>query len=76
MNRKRFRIALPAAVTFLLLTELVSAHHGNAGFDMSKTMTVTGTITRVEIVNPNAVVYIDVKNDKGTKARVEMGGLG
>jgi len=31
MNRKRFRIALPAAVTFLLLTELVSAHHGNAG---------------------------------------------
>ena len=46
MNRKRLRVALPAAVTLLLFTELVLAHHGNAGFDMSRTITVTGTISK------------------------------
>lgn len=77
MNRKRLRFALRAAATLLLFTELLFAHHGNAGFDMSRIITVTGTITRVEIVNPHAVVYIDVvKNDKGTVENWALSGSG
>ena len=69
---KRFPVALWIAVAFLLVTELKSAHHGNAGFYGGKTITVTGTITRVEIVNPHSVVYIDVKDDKGQTVEWEV----
>ena len=43
------------------------AHHAVGGeYDSSKPVTVTGTVTRVEWVNPHARVYFDVVDDKGT----------
>jgi len=44
----------------------VWAHHSiSAEFDTSKTFTVTGTLTKIEWVNPHAWVYLDSKDDKG-----------
>jgi hypothetical protein len=42
------------------------AHHGGAAFDQTKTETVTGTLTRMDFVNPHVVVYVNVKNTDGT----------
>lgn len=42
------------------------AHHGGAAFDQTKTETVTGTLTRMDFVNPHVVVYVNVKNADGT----------
>ena len=42
------------------------AHHGGAAFDQSKTQTLTGTVTRMDFVNPHVVVYMDVQNPDGT----------
>ncbi len=50
----------------LLATVPVAAHHSvAAGFDMSKTTTVVGTITKMDWKNPHAVLTIDVKDERG-----------
>ena len=43
-----------------------SAHHGTKGqFDHSKTMEVSGTVTKIRFVNPHSYVYFDSANEKG-----------
>jgi hypothetical protein len=43
------------------------AHHSfSAGYDIDHPITLKGTLTNVEWVNPHGFIYIDVKNDDGT----------
>ena len=50
----------------LLLAIPLWAHHSiTAEFDTSKSITVKGTLTKIEWVNPHAYVYLDSKDDKG-----------
>jgi hypothetical protein len=45
------------------------AHHSFAAeFDGSRSLRLTGTITRIEWSNPHSYFYIDVKDDKGNVA--------
>jgi uncharacterized cupredoxin-like copper-binding protein len=41
------------------------AHHGTSNYDRSKMVTVKGTVTKFEMVNPHVLIHFDVKNDKG-----------
>jgi hypothetical protein len=42
-------------------------HHSVAAeFDVSRTVRITGTISKVEFANPHVVIYLDVKNLDGT----------
>jgi hypothetical protein len=41
------------------------AHHGNASYDTSKTVTVTGTVTEYHWANPHVWVKVDAKDDSG-----------
>ena len=43
----------------------VSAHHGNASYDYTKTITVKGTVTQWVWSNPHCLLRFDVKDDKG-----------
>jgi hypothetical protein len=61
----RLLIFLVAAVGFLILPVPMFAHHGTAGSDMTKTITLRGTVTQFEFINPHALLYFDVKDDKG-----------
>ena len=49
----------------LLLSISLWAHHGQAGYDTTATVTVNGTLTDFKFVNPHSIVSIDVKNDHG-----------
>jgi hypothetical protein len=49
----------------LLLTGAAMAHHGVAGYDMTKTITLHGTVTKFDWSNPHVVVYVDAKNEGG-----------
>jgi hypothetical protein len=58
-------VVLAAAVSLLMSSASAMAHHGVAGYDMTKTITVHGTVSKFDWSNPHVVVYVDAKNDSG-----------
>lgn len=55
------------AATLILATIAMpaAAHHSFAAeFDATKTITLTGKVTKVDWTNPHAFFYIDVKDEK------------
>jgi hypothetical protein len=53
------------------------AHHSFAAeFDGSRSLRLTGTITRIEWSNPHSYFFIDVKDDKGNVANWGCEGAG
>lgn len=68
MNRTNLRWLL-AATTALLTCVPVGAHHGNAAYDDKNPITIKGTVTEFDWVNPHAQIYLDVKDDKGIVVR-------
>ena len=53
-------------IAFLLISVAAIAHHGSAGqFDETKTIKISGVITKMEYVNPHSYVYLSVKNNTG-----------
>jgi hypothetical protein len=58
-------VVLLAGAALLAVSVPLFAHHGTAAFDTDRMVTVKGTITDFQYVNPHAQVYFAVKNDKG-----------
>jgi hypothetical protein len=58
--------ALLAAAVFLLSPMLAFAHHGSAGYDTTKLVTIKGTVTDFHFSNPHVEISIDVKKDDGS----------
>jgi hypothetical protein len=58
---------LVTSVTILLLLAIGAwAHHSpSAIFDMGKRISVTGTLTKVDWINPHIVILMDAKGDGG-----------
>ena len=56
--------ALVAAVFSAPLAPVL-AHHSFTMFDMTKRLTLTGTVTSFEWTNPHAYIEIDVPDEKG-----------
>jgi hypothetical protein len=51
----------------LMLSVPVAAHHAVGGeYDPNKPVKLTGTVTKIDWVNPHARVYFDVKDPNGT----------
>ena len=63
----RLRSAAAVATLFLMLASVsVWAHHSFAAeYDGTKKITVSGTVTKFDMVNPHSWIYIDVKDDTG-----------
>jgi hypothetical protein len=84
MDRKFFTVlpklltALVCAVFLSALALPLSAHHGTAGYDLDKVITVKGTVSDFDWTNPHAVVRIAAKNDKGETEEwtIELGAPG
>jgi hypothetical protein len=53
----------------VIATATVGAHHSfEAEFSRDLPVEVTGTVTRVEWMNPHARIYVDVESEDGTVA--------
>ncbi len=63
----KLKLGAPFAmlVAVLVLVAPAFAHHGTAGEDTSKVVTVKGTVTRFEFINPHVQIYVDVKDEQG-----------
>jgi hypothetical protein len=74
MRQRTF--GLGAVVATLLWGAPIEAHHSFAAeFDANKPVTLRGTLTRVELVNPHGWIHVEVKNPDGsvTEWAVEAG---
>lgn len=57
-----------AVATFYLLmlgSPALLAHHGNSAYDEKNPITLKGTVTEFDFVNPHTQIYLDVKDANG-----------
>jgi DNA/RNA endonuclease YhcR with UshA esterase domain len=60
-------LALCLAITFAVpfASGPILAHHGEANYDTEKEVTIKGTVTNFQFINPHVQIFMDVKNDNG-----------
>jgi len=63
--KRNLLFVLAAVGSLVMFSGSVMAHHGVAGYDLTKTITLHGTVTKFDWSNPHVVVYVDAKNDAG-----------
>jgi hypothetical protein len=65
--RQRLNCLLALAAILLLAASAAFAHHSVVGqFDKGKEITLKGSISKVQWMNPHIYVYLDVKETDGT----------
>jgi len=61
-------------IALIALASPLFAHHSFTMFDMTKKVTLVGTVTDFQWTNPHSYIEIDVPDDKGVKHwSIEMG---
>ena len=74
--RTKFVVVIAAAVLLASAGRVLAHHSFSAEFDASKPFKMTGTVTKVEWMNPHTFFYIDVADEKTKKVTnwaMEMG---
>ena len=69
------RAILAVLATALWSTAAFAHHPFAAEFDMTKPLTLTGTVTKIEWQSPHVFAYVDAKDDQGKMAnwKIELG---
>ena len=75
MKRSTF-FAGCVTVVLLILSGSIRAHHGDAGRYIEEVTDITGTVVETRLINPHAILVVDVVDASGKKVRwqAEMGG--
>jgi hypothetical protein len=63
--RSGLRMRTAGTITLLLISIPLSAHHGASEYDMTKIVTLSGTVKELQFVNPHSLLTITVKDDGG-----------
>jgi uncharacterized protein DUF6152 len=66
-NIAKRQLSAMLSVTVVLLIGLspVFAHHSDSVYDQDRFITVKGTVTQFEFVNPHVLIHVAAKDDKG-----------
>jgi hypothetical protein len=71
--RRRCRVGLSsllaAAVLLLAVIGAARAHHGDAGRFEEQTVTMTGTVVALQLINPHSTIVVDIENQGGEVVR-------
>jgi hypothetical protein len=65
----KFLLALALAASGVIVSVPLFAHHGNASYDSTKTVTVKGTVTDYIWSNPHVLLKLDAKDNSGKTVR-------
>ncbi len=73
--RRRLAVAISLAGSLMVTVPVVAHHSFAAEFDANKPIKLTGTVTKIEWMNPHTYFYIDVTDESGkvTNWGLEMG---
>jgi len=73
--RTKAHCAVVLAAAIFGSASMASAHHSFTMFDMSKKVTLTGTVTSFEWTNPHSYIEIDAPDEKGVMKHwsIELG---
>ena len=67
---------LPISLALALVAGAAFAHHSLSGqFDTTKSFEITGTVSRVDWVNPHTYIYVDVKDKAGAVTTYKLESL-
>jgi uncharacterized protein DUF6152 len=64
--RRRFAVAVAAGFSVLVGVPAWAHHAFSSEFDVNKPITLKGTLSKWEMINPHSWFHIDVKNPDGT----------
>jgi len=72
---KRRAEAVVVVLSLLLGTPCLLAHHGLAEFDTTHVVSLQGTVTDFQWIQPHAVIHADLKDERGKIANwvLELG---
>jgi hypothetical protein len=62
-------ICLAFFVSVLALAGRAAAHHGTANYDTARTISVKGTVTEFDFINPHVLIYMDAKDEGGKQQK-------
>src|SRR6202022_2859043 len=62
---KKLALLLAMTIGILFNSPQILAHHGEVNYDTEKLVTVKGTVTDFQFINPHVQIVLDVKSDKG-----------
>ncbi len=65
MKRTITFVGMVAAVGLLVAVPVKAHHSFSAAFDETKPINIQGTVTKVELVNPHAWIWMDVQGPDG-----------
>jgi hypothetical protein len=60
-----FRLVLLASFALLATLPVLAHHSFQAEFDAAKPVTLKGTLSKIDWINPHIYFYLDVKDDDG-----------
>lgn len=63
--KKRIACVLGMSLALLLMCGPLSAHHGSSSYDLSKALSVKGTVTEFAFINPHSAIHLEAKDDRG-----------
>jgi hypothetical protein len=71
---KRFAMGQVLVLAMFSISVPLLAHHGSAAYDNSKMLTLTGTVTDFQFIQPHPLIFLDAKDANGNveKWNVEM----
>jgi hypothetical protein len=73
MNKRRV-VSFVLFVGLIMLASAAFAHHGTANYDTTKSVTVKGSVTDFQFINPHVLIFMEAKEETG-KVRKWQGEL-